>query len=83
MTYRPEEEEPTTEDGKALAEEEEPSVPVDDVIPNSEITAAPPLPSENNFDTGDLLVSILISDLSFLFCFCNIYLILVLVAGVE
>ncbi|TKY69270.1 putative clathrin assembly protein [Spatholobus suberectus] len=53
LTYRPEEDAPTIEDVK-LSEEQEPSVPVDDVVSNSE-PAPPPLPSHNNFETGDLL----------------------------
>ncbi|XP_054810398.1 putative clathrin assembly protein At2g01600 isoform X1 [Prosopis cineraria] len=55
LTYRPEEEVLTTEDSKVSVEEEEPSVPADDVVSNSDIVPPPPLPSQNNFDTGDLL----------------------------
>ncbi|KAF7808667.1 putative clathrin assembly protein [Senna tora] len=59
LTYRQEDEVPAIEDGKVSAEEEEPSVPVDDVVSNSETDAAaatpPPPPPQNNFDAGDLL----------------------------
>ncbi|XP_028775480.1 putative clathrin assembly protein At2g01600 [Neltuma alba] len=55
LTYRPEEEVPAIEDTKVSVEEEEPSVPADDVVSNSETVPPPPLPSQNNFDTGDLL----------------------------
>ncbi|KAK4261754.1 hypothetical protein QN277_004710 [Acacia crassicarpa] len=55
LTYRPEEEVPAIEDSKVSVEEEEPSVPADDVVSHSEIVHPPPLPSQNNFDTGDLL----------------------------
>jgi len=51
LTYRPEGV-PTIEDNKS-SEEQEPSVPVDDIVSNSE--PAPPQ-SRNNFETGDLLV---------------------------
>ncbi|KAJ1425384.1 Phosphoinositide-binding clathrin adaptor, domain 2 [Sesbania bispinosa] len=54
LTYRPEDA-PTIEDVK-LSEEQEPSVPVNDVvISNSEPSPAPPPPSHKNFETGDLL----------------------------
>ncbi|XP_028767135.1 putative clathrin assembly protein At2g01600 [Neltuma alba] len=55
LTYRPEEEVPAIEDTKVSVEEEEPSVPADDVVSNSETVPPPPLPSQNNFDAGDLL----------------------------
>ncbi|XP_020229773.1 uncharacterized protein LOC109810670 [Cajanus cajan] len=51
LTYR-QEDVPTIEDKKLS--EGEPSVPVDDVVSNSEPASPPPL-SDNNFETGDLL----------------------------
>ncbi|KAJ1418416.1 Protein kinase domain [Sesbania bispinosa] len=54
LTYRPEDA-PTIEDVK-LSVEQEPSVPVNDVvISNSEPAPAPPPPHHKNFETGDLL----------------------------
>ncbi|KAI9082099.1 hypothetical protein K1719_035839 [Acacia pycnantha] len=55
LTYRPEEEVPAIEDSKVSVEGEEPSVPSDDVVSHSETVHPPPLPSQNNVDTGDLL----------------------------
>ncbi|RDX61433.1 putative clathrin assembly protein, partial [Mucuna pruriens] len=52
LTYRPEGDVLTIEDIK-LSVEQEPSLPVDDAVSNSE--PAPPPPSHNNFETGDLL----------------------------
>ncbi|KAF7827643.1 putative clathrin assembly protein [Senna tora] len=57
LTYRPEEEEefPTAEDTELSVQEQEPSVPVDNVVvPVAEPSLSPP-PSQNNFETGDLL----------------------------
>ncbi|XP_047181626.1 putative clathrin assembly protein At2g01600 [Vigna umbellata] len=51
LTYRPDDV-PTIEYDK-LSQEQEPSVPVDDVVSNSE--PAPPPPSHNYFEIGDLL----------------------------
>ncbi|ESW25274.1 hypothetical protein PHAVU_003G022000 [Phaseolus vulgaris] len=51
LTYRPDDV-PTIEYNK-LSQEQEPSLPVDDVVSNSEL--APPPPSHNYFETGDLL----------------------------
>ncbi|XP_027909177.1 putative clathrin assembly protein At2g01600 isoform X2 [Vigna unguiculata] len=51
LTYRPDDV-PTIEYDK-LSQEQEPSVPVDDVVSNSEL--APPPASHNYFETGDLL----------------------------
>lgn len=65
MTYRPEEEVPAIEDGKVSVEEEEVAVPADDVVSSSETVPSPPPPLQNNFDTGDLLVSLLFQILIF------------------
>ncbi|KAI4357610.1 hypothetical protein L6164_001548 [Bauhinia variegata] len=55
LTYRQEDEVLAIEDTKVTVEEQEPSVPVDDVVvPNPE-PAQPPPPAQNNFETGDLL----------------------------
>ncbi|KAE9595415.1 hypothetical protein Lal_00031276 [Lupinus albus] len=57
LTYRPEDDVLTIEDTKSSVEEQEPSVPVDDVVVSNSEPAppSPPPPPHNNFETGDLL----------------------------
>ncbi|KAK7273879.1 hypothetical protein RIF29_14943 [Crotalaria pallida] len=57
LTYRPEEDVLAIEDTKSSVEEQEPSVPVDDVVVSKSEPAPPPPgpPSHNAFETGDLL----------------------------
>ncbi|KAL2343529.1 hypothetical protein Fmac_004814 [Flemingia macrophylla] len=55
LTYRPEEV-LAIEDAKPSVEEEQgPSVPLDNNVVDSDSEPAPPPPSHNNFETGDLL----------------------------
>ena len=56
LTYRPEEEEPTTEDTKSSVEEQEHLPQVENVVHSNSEPAPSPPQSQNNFETGDLLV---------------------------